>query len=248
MQPDLKNYKKSFEYSYSFGAFPTMELLQSQPDAAIKIFMSKSFADHSAAADISDICSGKGIPAEINDKIINRLSPKENCYVIGVFKKYETLIDRNRPHIVLVNPGNMGNMGTIIRTCLGFGLRDLAIISPGADIFDPKVVRASMGALFKIRYQYFGSFEEYRVSHKDHRIYTFMLDGAKPLEEAQKDCPDLFTLVFGNESSGLGAEFRNAGTSVVIPHSDRIDSLNLTIAVGIAAYEFTKVSIKEMNA
>ena len=54
-------------------------------------------------------------------------------------------------HVVLVNPGDMGNMGTIIRTMLGFNYSNLAIIKPGVDVFDPRVIRASMGALFNTR-------------------------------------------------------------------------------------------------
>ena len=43
--------------------------------------------------------------------------------------------------MVLVNPSDMGNMGTIIRTMLGFNYVNLAIIRPGVDVFDPRVIR-----------------------------------------------------------------------------------------------------------
>lgn len=59
----------------------------------------------------------------------------------------------NANHVVLVNPGILGNMGTIIRTMLGFNYTNLAIIRPG-DVFDPRVVRASMGALFNINFEF----------------------------------------------------------------------------------------------
>ena len=55
-----------------------------------------------------------------------------------------------------------------------------------------------------------------------------------------KDCPKskLFSLVFGNEATGLDDSFLNVGTSIMIPQSSDVDSLNLTIAVGIGAYVF----------
>ena len=56
----------------------------------------------------------------------------------------------------------MGNLGTILRSCLGFGMKDIAIIKPGVDIFDPKVVRASMGSIFSLNISYFNSFEDYK--------------------------------------------------------------------------------------
>ena len=49
-----------------------------------------------------------------------------------------------------------------------------------------------------------------------------------------------FSLIFGNEATGLPHEFSKIGKSVIIPHSDRIDSLNLPIAASIAMYEATK--------
>ena len=49
-----------------------------------------------------------------------------------------------------------------------------------------------------------------------------------------------FSLLFGNEATGLPDRFAQIGTSVIIPHSNRIDSLNLPIAASIAMYETTK--------
>jgi TrmH family RNA methyltransferase len=51
---------------------------------------------------------------------------------------------------------------------------------------------------------------------------------------------DPYTLVFGNESTGLPVEYLEYGTPVVIPQTDNIDSVNLSIAAGIAIYEATK--------
>ena len=55
----------------------------------------------------------------------------------------------------------MGNMGTIIRTCVGFGIKNLAVIEPAVDIFNPKVVRASMGAVFHVNICRYDSFDTY---------------------------------------------------------------------------------------
>lgn len=82
-------------------------------------------------------------------------------------------------HVVLVNPGDMGNMGTIIRTMLGFNYSNLTIIKPGVDVFDPRVIRASMGALFNINFEYFDSFSEYLDKYPKRNIYSLMLKGLK---------------------------------------------------------------------
>ncbi len=235
---DLKAYKKNYEYSYTFGMFPTVELIKAKPSSVIKVLVNSDFKADTSSMDIFELCDNNKILVEINDKQFNRIGAKENCYVIGVFKKYDCVINENRPHVVLVNPSNMGNMGTIIRTLTGFGVNDLAIISPGVDIFDPKTIRASMGALFRINFKYYDNFNDYMRAFMNHKIYTFMLDGEASLKDIQHNPKELFTLVFGNEATGLEAEFLKLGTSVVIKHSNTIDSLNLTIAAGIALYEF----------
>mgnify|MGYP000864362652 FL=1 len=233
---DIKIYKKSFEHSYALGIFPTVELITSKPESVIKVLISSSYRADSDM-DIFQLCKKYNIKTEINDKVINKISSKENCFVSGVFSKYQCELTEGS-HIVLVNPGNMGNMGTIIRTLTGFGLNDLAIISPGVDIFDPKVIRASMGAIFKINFKYYDSFNKYHESFGNHKLYTFMLDGAVSLKDVKHDRDESFSLIFGNEATGLDNSFANIGTNVIIKHTDRIDSLNLTIAAGIAMYQF----------
>ena len=128
---EIKPYKKDFEYSYTLGAFPTFELLSAKPGEVLGIYASSSFTDMDK---LRNTCNEKGVSFNINDKLINRLSDKGNVYVAGVFKKYTQTLDKTRPHLVLVNPSDMGNLGTIIRTAVGFGIRDLAVIEPAADI------------------------------------------------------------------------------------------------------------------
>ena len=235
---DIKSYKKSFDYSYTFGMFPTVELIKSKPGNVIKVLVSSHYRKETSTMDIFKLCANNNIKTEVNDKAINRISDKKNCFVVGVFQKYTCEIEENKSHIVLVNPSNMGNMGTIIRTLAGFGLNDLAVISPGVDIFDPKVIRASMGAIFKINFKYYDDFSQYNEKFKQHKLYTFMLDGAKSLKNVIHDENENFSLVFGNEATGLDSSVSKIGTSVLIKHTDRIDSLNLTIAAGIAMYHF----------
>ncbi len=235
---DIKSYKKSFDYSYTFGMFPTVELINARPGNVIKVLVSSNYRAETSSIDIFELCKINNIKTEINDKIINRISDKDNCYVVGVFEKYQCELEKGKSHVVLVNPSNMGNMGTIIRTLTGFGLNNLAVISPGVDIFDPKVIRASMGAIFRINFKYYDEFNQYQENFKDNKIYTFMLDGAKSLKQVNHNESECFSLVFGNEATGLDSSFSKLGTSVLIKHTERIDSLNLTIAAGIAMYHF----------
>ena len=236
----VKPYKKEFDYSYALGAFPTVELIKKRPEQVTEVLLHSTFTDREL---ITSLCREHNIPVLENDKTIARLSDKENVFVIGVFRKYEDTLAADQPHLMLVNPGNMGNAGTIFRTCLAFGIHDVAIITPGIDRFHPKAVRASMGALFSLRVQCFPDFETYRKQYgtAERKLYSFMLTGKKQLTAENCPKPELFTLIFGNEATGLPKEYADFSESIIIPQSPEVDSLNLTIAVGIGAYLFRKV-------
>lgn len=90
------------------------------------------------------------------------------------------------------------------------------------------------------RFTCYDSFEQYRQRFSDHQIYLFMLDGKinlKDLKKRPRKTP--FSLVFGNEGSGLPEIFHHYGDSIYIEHNHEIDSLNLSVAFGIAANAFS---------
>lgn len=229
-----KRYRKEDPVSYALGITLTFELLKYREAEVSRIFIHSAMKPGETLDKLLSSCQEKNIEVVYTDKIFHILSQKENCYVIGEFQKFSGHLQSDHSHIVLVNPSNSGNMGTIMRSALGFGMEQMAIIRPAVDAFDPKVVRASMGAIFSTEFVYFDSFAEYQEQFGERELYPFMLDGATPLQEIRPK--GVFSLIFGNEATGLPAEFSAVGTPVVIPHSDRIDSLNLPIAASIAMY------------
>lgn len=235
----LRKYSKKLEYSYTYGMFPTFELLKKNSSNVIKVLMHSTISDDIRKKIIS-LCEDKKIEYYVNDKLVEKLREKESCLLIGVFYKYNLVLDSDKDHIVLVNPSDSGNVGTILRTALGFGIHDICIIEPAVDVFNPKTVRASMGAIFSLNIQKFQSFEYYLDMYgSDRKMYPFMLKATKKLGELEID-GGKFSLIFGNEATGLDDRFLEVGQSVIISHSSEIDSLNLSLASGIAIYEFTK--------
>ncbi len=234
----MKKYKKNDLESYTLGTTLTLELLNKKLEYVKRVYIHSKQEENDAYNKIIKICNDNKIEVIYSDKIINTLSDKENCYIIGVFQKYEMNLS-NSNHIVLVNPSNMGNLGTIIRSAVGFNIHDLVIIRPGVDSFDPKVIRSSMGAIFNINIKYFDSFDDYFKLFNDRNFYPFMLKAKDSLQEIKKE-DKKYSLIFGNEGAGLPDEFLKVGTPVIIRHTKDIDSLNLDNAVAIALYEFSK--------
>ena len=96
-----------------------------------------------------------------------------------------------------------------------------------------------MGSMFGIRLHVYDSFEDYRADFPERMLYPFMLDASVPLKDVlRKPVPPAYSLIFGNEGSGLPAAFSALGQAVRIESNDRIDSLNLAVAAGIAIYTF----------
>lgn len=234
----IKAYHKDFDYTYTLGVYETIELLHNKPDLVLRVYIKSNSYQNKGIKIINELCKENEIDLIESDNTINRLSKKDNCFAIAIIKKYYMELD-NVNHVVLVNPGDMGNMGTIIRTMLGFNYTNLAIIRPGVDVFDPRVVRASMGALFNINFEYFDSFSDYLKKYSNRSIYPLMLKGAKNIHLVEPG-DNKHSLIFGNESSGLSEDFLNYGQSIFIPHSDKIDSLNLPMALGITLCHFSK--------
>ncbi len=236
--PRLKRYQKKFDFSYAFGAYPVLDLLNFQKKRVLKVFVKGDGYGSDGVSEILKICKESNIPFEENDKVIDRISFKENTYVVAVFEKYECDLEYDENHIVLVNPSNSGNLGTIVRSMVGFGFKNLAVIKPAVDIFDPSVVRSTMGALFRVNFRYFNTLEEYVKKYEGHTNYLFMLDGAKNILEVDFKKP--FSLIQGNEGKGLDESYRDIGQSVYIPHSIEIDSLNLSVATSIGMWECSR--------
>lgn len=232
----IKNYKKEFDYSYVLGPFPTLELLDSKPEILDRVLISPEFNNLN---EVLTKLKKLNIPYEIDQKNLNRISNKKKEYMAGLFKKYDSKIYKDKNHIILDNISDMGNLGTIIRTMIGFGYENLALIGNCCDIFNPKVIRGSMGAFFKINFQKFDNLDQYRKIH-DNKIYAFMLNDDSVLLKDVK-FSEKYSLAFGNEGRGLGPQYSKGDIyKVIIPQSTKVDSLNLTIACAVGMYEAKK--------
>ncbi len=227
----IKTYSKDLDYSYTEGFFPTFEMIQNKKEQFRFLYVASDAAESDGLKKLKTLVDSKKII--VSDKAFGIVKSKENSHVIGVFEKYESKLDSSENHLVMVNPSDMGNLGNAMRSLLAFGYHDLALIEPCADRFNPKVIRSSMGAFFKIRIETFSSFEEYLSEYK-REYYPFVLDTSNPLSEVsfKKPC----SLVFGNEATGLPSSIHNKN-NVRIEQSDEVDSLNLTTSIAIALYE-----------
>ena len=133
-------------------------------------------------------------------------------------------------------------MGTIIRTALAAGIDGVLISPESCDIMNPKVVRASLGAVFFCPIAFKNI--EYLQQSK-HQIIAFTLDNAKPMYEL-KSVDKQSIIVIGSETQGVSkAVLELANEKIFIPMTNKIESLNAAVSTGIALYYIKGLAINE---
>ena len=236
--PKLEPYSRRGDISYALGVFPATELMKRRPDIALRLLLSPEGYGNPGVEQLRERARLAGVREEEAQRVLRRESKKDNCFAGAAFRKYEDALSDSPCHVFLDRISDAGNLGTILRTMLGFGVKDVAPSRPCADPFDPHVIRASMGARFALRLRVYDTFGDYRKEFPSRALYPFMLDSSVPLEQAARAAQPPFTLIFGNEGSGLPAHFADMGQSVRIPQTDDVDSLNLAVACAVGAYAF----------
>ena len=134
-----------------------------------------------------------------------------------------------------------GNVGTIIRTADAAGFDGVILSAQCADVFSPKVLRATMGSIFRMGIRVTDDLPGLlsRMAADGVSIISSQLDG-EPFYQRSK-MSDRFVLVIGSEGNGVTDEVKNVAThKVKLPMRGGAESLNAAVAAGIMMYELTR--------
>lgn len=166
------------------------------------------------------------------DELVTTQTPQKVAAVAHV-PEYELAdIEKHNTIIVLDGVQDPGNVGSILRLCLGFQASLLLVES--ADVTDSKVIRSSAGAFFQTAWKKMSrsDAQEY-IANQSREIYRLELNkDAKHAEQMSHDTPSI--IIAGSEGNGIQLDV--PGTSIIIRHEDALESLNVTHAVAIALY------------
>ncbi|WEK33454.1 MAG: RNA methyltransferase [Candidatus Pseudobacter hemicellulosilyticus] len=159
--------------------------------------------------------------------------------VLGVFRKPEFAPERDWGkglHVVLDTLQDPGNMGTILRCADWFGINAMVCSPDSADIFNPKVVQASMGGISRVEVIY-TDLPAFLRAHSGIPVLAATLDGT-PLPAMTGGAKGF--LLIGNESRGISDELLALATHrVTIPRKGQAESLNAAVATGILLSHLT---------
>ncbi len=221
------------EFLSSANAGECMELLSQRPFSVIS---------ESDMKKLSDTVSPQGILVVAKQKRFKGLSGfLEAVTRYGGVLKCEPLI------LVLETIQDPGNLGTIIRASEAAGVTGIIADEKTVDIYSPKVVRSTMGAILRLPYITVKDLSSAvkRISDgsgtggRGFAAYAARLDGAVEYYNADMRGPAM--VMIGNESRGLTDELSSlADTGIVIPMTGNTESLNAAVAAGVICFEAAK--------
>ncbi len=141
--------------------------------------------------------------------------------------------------IILENIQDPGNLGTIVRTSEGAGVTGIIMSEDCVDLYNPKVIRSTMGSIFRQKICFVSDVKEAlaECKKKDIHSYACALD-KKAKEYTEFDFIKKSAIVIGNEGNGLKEEtIKACDDTCFIPMCGEVESLNASMAAGIMMYE-----------
>lgn len=176
------------------------------------------------------------ISSAISKKISETCSPS-GIYALVELPK-QTQFDFNRNFLVLDSLQDPSNLGAIIRSAVAFGYNQIICID-GVFPYLSKVIRASMGYVFKVNFLDVTASELTSLKQKyDFNLISANLNG-KILNDFKP--PKHFGLIIGNEGNGVSESIQNLSDfTVTIPMQNNVESLNASISASILMYNLNK--------
>lgn len=173
---------------------------------------------------ISDTENGSGVIAVVSrgrnaDNILSEISPSDNVLVL----------DRVQ---------DPGNIGTMIRTAVAAGYRAVMLIKGSADVYSPKVLRATAGMIFDIPMLFYDSASDAIETLHSIGLRVCVTEPEATTAYYEVDLSKGVALVIGNEGNGISDEFAMmADERITLPMEGTIESLNAAVAAAIIMYE-----------
>lgn len=180
---------------------------------------------------------------EINKEVYQKLAYRDTTEGVLAIAKTKNLslselnLGENPLILVAESPEKPGNIGALLRTADAANLDAVIIANPKSDLYNPNIVRSSVGCLFT-NHIATGTTEEIIsfLKQKNISIYCATLQNSTGYHTQDYTTPT--ALVVGTEATGLTQEWRNEATqNIIIPMQGAIDSMNVSVAAAILIFE-----------
>jgi TrmH family RNA methyltransferase len=187
---------------------------------------------------------------EVSQSVYNKIAYRKISEgIVGVYK-YKTYgfsevkLSENPFILIIESVEKPGNLGAICRSADAFGVDMVILCEEKSDIYNPNVIRSSVGSFFNIPVMSSNNEKVYEFLRKKQiSIYaTYMDEKAISIQDAELSAPT--AIVFGTEHSGVSDFWKDKiNQNILIPMKGKIDSLNVSNAVAIVCYEVERQKI-----
>lgn len=180
----------------------------------------------------------------VDEKVFNTITEVKNPQgILAVIEKKDKEKEINYKEdiiVVLDDIQDPGNLGTILRTVDSAGLTQIIVSKKSGDVYNSKVVRSTMGAIFRVNVIESDNLVQTIKEIKKHKfsVISTSLDTDKSIYDMEYK---KVAIVIGNEANGVSKEIQDlSDTRIKIPMLGKTESLNASVATGIVVYEYVR--------
>ncbi len=230
-----------------------MKMLREAPVLQVReVYVTGRFLDKATEED-KEILWRYGAE-EVSDDVMKKMADTQTPQgVLAVVSQYhyteeEVLEGYNKDDegakpliLILENIQDPGNLGTMLRSGEGAGVTGVILSKGSADIYNPKVIRSTMGSIFRMPFIYVENLAEMikKLSASGINTYAAHLKGTKNYDEFDYTKPTAFLV--GNEGNGLTKETADAATEyILIPMKGEVESMNAATSAAILTFEASR--------
>ena len=183
----------------------------------------------------------------VEEKIIELISDTKNpqgiVCICEFFKNYFNISKETKKILILDSIQNPSNLGALIRTCDALKFDGVVISETSCDIYNPKVLRGSMGSIFRTKIFVAKRLKETIMEFNKNGISTVaMVVNKNSMDIRELKTLKRLALVIGNEGNGISDDIiKTCTNSAFIPINEKTESLNASVAAGIAMWEISKI-------
>lgn len=180
----------------------------------------------------------------VTDEVFRKMSDTQSPQgILSIVRQTHSdlahILEQDNPMLLLLEDvQDPGNLGTMFRSAEGAGVNGILMSRGTADVYNPKVVRSTMGAIFRMPFLYVDSIPETMGQLRKKGICTYAahLQGKKSYDEMDYTKPCAFLI--GNEGNGLSREAAEAAdTYILIPMLGKVESMNAGTSAAILTFE-----------
>ena len=234
--------EREIQKCFCFEGVHLLEELLKNGVKPVEVFATSSAAEKYAAllAPLGDTVTP--VSESVYQKLSFERAPQGVFCVAGYLPNIKENVTPPRGSVILESVRDAGNLGGMIRTAAALGITCVAVSRDCADLYSPKTVRASMGALFACDIVVLDDIVSAvgEMKRSGDRVFAACLYGeTRVLGSFELEEGDSF--VFGNEGAGISEAVASACTSrVMIPMSGKTESLNVAAASAVVMWEMVR--------